>query len=208
LAGLGAILVVYAGSAGISATTRILEGTINVCKLAFVPLLWLWSREKRPAIQVGVATLGLLAIVGGLVHFGVSLTAAPKPVNTFFITDMDAKILADNWNRFEQDALVFDPNTVRAVTVLGRYSLSSDNWGGATEEWQQLAAAPDPYALRAAGYSYLYYGSEYWEQLSPQYQEALSGSCVKKVDRAEGVRSEKDYRKDYRILLDIRACTR
>jgi hypothetical protein len=63
LAGLGAILVVYAGSAGISATTRILEGTINVCKLGFVPLLWLWSREKRPAIQIGVAILGMIAIV-------------------------------------------------------------------------------------------------------------------------------------------------
>lgn len=206
LAGLGAILVVYAGSAGISATTRILEGTINVCKLAFVPLLWLWSREKGPAVQVGVATLGLLAIVGGLVHFGVSLTSAPKPVNTFFITDMDARMLADNWNRFEPDALVFDPEQVRGVTVLGRYTRSSDSWGGATEEWGRLFDAPDPYALRAAGFSYLYYGSEYWEQLTPGAREALSASCVTIVDRADGTRSETDYRKDYRILLDIRSC--
>jgi hypothetical protein len=207
LAGLGAILVVYAGSAGISATTRILEGTINICKLAFVPLLWLWARQKRPAVQVSLAILGMIAIVGGLVHFGVSLTAAPKPVNTFFITDMDAKMLADNWNRFAPDALVFDPNPIRGVTVLGRYTRSSENWGGSTAEWKQLQAAPDPYALRAAGYSYLYFGSEYWEQLSPQYQEALSAACVKKVDRVDGIRSEKDYRKDYRLLLDLRACT-
>ena len=206
LAGLGAILVVYAGSAGISSTTRILEGTINVCKLAFVPLLWVWGRQKHPAIQVGVITLGFLAIVGGLVHFGISLTAAPKPVNTFFINDMDAQILARNWNRFEPQALVFDPESVRGVSVLGRYSQSSDNWGGATEQWTQLRSAPDPYALRAAGYSYLYFGSEYRDQLAPQFQEALTSACVKTVDRADGIRSEKDYRKDYRLLLDIQTC--
>ena len=208
LAGLGAILVVYAGSAGISATTRILEGTVNACKLAFVPLVWLWAREKGPAVQVSVITLGLIAIVGGLVHFAVSLTAAPKPVNTFFITDMDAKILADNWNRFEPEALVIDPDSVRGVTVLGRYSRSSNNWGEPTAEWDQLMTAPDPYALRAAGYSYLYYGSEYWDQLGAPYREALSAACVKQVERVDGIRSEKDYRKDYRILLDLRACTR
>ncbi|MGE5378742.1 MAG: hypothetical protein ACM3XO_27115, partial [Bacteroidota bacterium] len=101
----------------------------------------------------------------------------------------------------------FDPNPIRGVTVLGRYTRSSENWGGSTAEWKQLQAAPDPYALRAAGYSYLYFGSEYWEQLSPQYQEALSAACVKKVDRVDGIRSEKDYRKDYRLLLDLRACT-
>ena len=60
--------------------------------------------------------------------------------------------------------------------------------------------------MRAAGYSYLYYGSEYWEQLAPHFQEALSAGCVKQIDRADGIRSEEDYRKDYRILLDIRSC--
>ena len=60
--------------------------------------------------------------------------------------------------------------------------------------------------LRAAGYSYIYYSIAYWEQLAKQYQDALSSSCVKVVDRANGIRSEKDYRKDYRILLDIRDC--
>lgn len=207
VAALGALFFVYTGSAGIGSTTRILEGTINVCKLAFVPLLWVWSREKSPAIQVGAATLGLLAILGGLVHFGVSITAAPKPVNTFFITDMDARIMAGSWNKFEPDALVFDPDPVRGVTVLGRYSLSSDSWGGARPQWEQLLAAPDPYALREAGFSYLYYDIAYWEQLDPREQQALSSSCVKELDRADGFRSEKDYRKDFRILLDLRSCT-
>lgn len=207
LAALGALFVVYTGSAGIGSTTRILEGTINVCKLAFVPLLWHWSRRRGSAVQVAVASLGLMAILGGLVHFGVSLTAAPKPVNTFFITDMDAKIMKNNWNRAEPDALVFDPDPVRGVTVLGRYTRSSDNWGGSRPEWEQLKAKPDPYALRAAGFSYLYFDGVRWDQLEQKYQQALSSSCVKQLDRAEGFRSEKDYRRDYRILLDIRSCT-
>lgn len=206
LAALGALFVVYTGSAGISSTARILEGTINVCKLGFVPLLWLWTRGKSPALQLGVASLGLMAILGGLVHFGVSLTASPKPVNTFFITDMDAKILANNWDRFEPDALVFDPDPVRGVTILGRYSLSSNSWGQTRQEWDELLAAPDPYMVRSAGFSYVYYGIAYWEQLDPQVQETLSSSCVKIVDRVDGFRSERDYRKDYRILLDIKSC--
>lgn len=206
LAALGALFVVYTGSAGISSTARILEGTIHICKLGFIPLLWIWSREKSPALQLGVVSLGLMAILGGLVHFGVSLTASPKPVNTFFISDMDAKMLADNWNRLEPDALVFDPDPVRGVTVLGRYSFSSNTWGQTRPEWDELLAAPDPYALRAAGFSYVYYSIAYWEQLDPQVQEALSSSCVKTVDRADGFRSERDYRKDYRILLDIKSC--
>ncbi len=206
LAALGALFVVYTGSAGISSTTRILEGTINVCKLGFVPLLWVWLRGKRPAFQVGAFSLGLMAILGGLVHFGVSITAAAKPVNTFFITDMDAGIMATHWNNLEPDALVFDPDPVRAVTVLGRYSFSSLSWGQSREEWDRLLLAPDPYALRTAGFSYVYYDITYWEQLPPQYHEALSSSCVKPLDQADGFRSEKDYRRDYRILLDIQSC--
>jgi hypothetical protein len=207
IAALGALFVVYIGSAGISSTARILEGTINTCKLGFVPLLWLWSRGKRPGLQLGIISLGLMAILGGLVHFGVSLTASAKPVNTFFITEMDAKILANHWDRLEPDALVFGPNPVRAVTVLGRYSLSSNTWGQTRPEWEQLMAVPDPYALRAAGFSYIYYDIAYWESLDPQYHQALTSACVKTVDEVEGIRSERDYRRDFRILLDITSCT-
>lgn len=206
LAALGALFVVYTGSAGISSTTRILEGTINVCKLGFVPLLWVWLRGKRSAFQVAAFSLGLMAILGGLIHFGVSITAAVKPVNTFFITDMDARIMANHWNNLEPNARVFGPDPVRAVTVLGRYSFSSVSWGQSREEWDRLLLAPDPYALRTAGFSHVYYDIAYWEQLHPQYQEALSSSCVKPVDQADGFRSEKDYRRDYRILLDIQSC--
>jgi len=206
LVGLMAMVIVYNGSAGIGATTRILEGFINVCKLAFVPLLWIWSKGKSQVLQFGLATIGLAAILGGAVHFGISLTAAAKPVSTYFLTDMDAKILANNWNRFEEDALIFDPEPVRGVTVLGRYSFSSTSWGNTREAWKELLLMPDPYALHSAGFSYVYYGNAYWESLDPQYQKALSLPCVQTVDRADGYRSEKDYSKDFRLLLDISAC--
>lgn len=206
LAALGALVVVYTGSAGVGSTTRILEGTINICKLGFVPLLWLWSRGRAPAIQAGILSLGLMAILGGLIHFGVSLTASPKPVNTSFITEMDARVMAGNWNRFEADALVFDSDPVRGVAVLGRYSFSSNNWGQTRPEWDQLLAAPDPYDLHAAGFSYIYYDIAYWEGLPSQYQQVLSSACVKEVERVDGYRSERDYRRDFRILLDITSC--
>ena len=206
LVGLMAMFFVYNGSAGVGATTRILEGFINVCKVAFVPLLWAWSRGRGQAVQIGFVTLGLAAILGGVIHFGISLTAAAKPVSTYFLTDLDAKILANNWNRFAQDALVFDPEPVRGVTVLGRYSFSSVSWGQTREEWDKLLSTPDPYALYSAGFSYVYYGDAYWKSLSPQYQEALSSPCVQTVDRVDGYRGETDYRKDFRLLLDISGC--
>jgi len=204
--GLLATFIVYNGSAGLGATTRILEGFVNICKLAFVPLLWVWSKKKSRRFQIGVVTIGLVAILGGVMHFGISLAAAAKPVATYFITDMDVKILANHWNGFEPDTLVFDPNPVRGVTVLGRYSFSSLSWGERRQEWAELLSMPDPYALHAAGFSYVYYDRDYWEQLDPQYQKALASDCVQTLDRAEGYRSEKDYRKDFRLLLDIRKC--
>jgi len=206
LMGLIAILVVYNGSAGIGSTTRILEGFINICKLAFVPCLWVCSKGKSQVFQFGLATIGLAAILGGVIHFGISLTASTKPISTTFLTDMDTKILANNWNKFEEDALVFDPEPVRGVTVLGRYSFSSTSWGSQREEWSQLLLMPDPYALRSAGFSYVYYDNAYWESLSPEYQKALSSACVQTVERVDGYRSEKDYRKDFRVLLDISTC--
>lgn len=206
LVSLGAMFVVYTGSAGISSTTRILEGFINICKLGFVPLLWMWGKNQKRFLRIGVATLGAAAILGGLVHFGVSLTAAAKPTYTYFITDMDVRILADHWNRFDADALVFDPDPVRGVTVLGRYSDSSYDWGRTKAQWDELVVAPDPYAIRQAGFSYVYYDIGYWEQLTPEYQEALSLACVQTAGRADGYRSEKDFRKDFRVLLDITSC--
>lgn len=206
LVSLGALFFVYTGSAGIGSTTRILEGFVNACKLGFVPLLWVWSRNKQQLIRIGLATLGAAAIVGGVIHFGISLTASAKPVYTFFINDMDVKMLANNWNRFEPDALVLDHDPVRGVTVLGRYTFSSNNWGETRKEWEELFVAPDPYAMRQAGFSYVYYDITYWEQLTPQYQEALTSSCVQPVDKVDGYRSEKDFRKDFRVLLDIRSC--
>lgn len=200
------MFVLYTGSAGIGSTTRFLEGFINVCKLGFVPLLWAWARDKNRVVQFALAATGLAAILGGVVHFGVSLTASAKPVSTFFLTDMDAKILANHWNRFEEDALVFDPEPVRGVTVLGRYSFSSLSWGEQREEWRTLLSRPDPYALRSAGFSYLYYDIAYWEALDLQSQEALASPCVQTVERVDGYRSEKDYRKDFRLLADISRC--
>jgi hypothetical protein len=52
----------------------------------------------------------------------------------------------------------------------------------------------------------MYLDSDYWEQLDAGQQVALGDSCVRQIAQVEGIQSETDYTKDFRRLLDIRAC--
>jgi hypothetical protein len=54
--------------------------------------------------------------------------------------------------------------------------------------------------------SYLYFGVDYLEFLSPEAQVKLQDACVRLVDEVQGIHSPEDYRRDFRRLLDITAC--
>ena len=71
--------------------------------------------------------LGLVTVAGGVVMFGVELPAIQKPVPSYFLIDLDARMLQDHWNRLEPGALVFDPIPSRATTLFGRFTNSSDH---------------------------------------------------------------------------------
>ncbi|PIV26610.1 MAG: hypothetical protein COS37_05530, partial [Anaerolineae bacterium CG03_land_8_20_14_0_80_58_20] len=103
-------------------------------------------------------------------------------------------------------ALIFDTLPARAVTLFGRYTDSNLTWYVPKESWIALAQSPFPRDLRAAGFDYFYYTLENWETFPAEVQSALDDSCVKLVVETTGPRSDTDFRKSWRRLVDIRAC--
>lgn len=204
----GALLSAFLAFKGplFTAGPRLMSGWFFVSALYFIPLLWIWARSRREAARVGVAAAAFLSCMGGLVLFGVQLAAIQRPVYATFISQMDAKIAQEEWNRLEAGELVFDPLIFRAPTVFGRATRSSPTWYTRSQEWEQLRDAADPVELNAAGFGYMYFDGEYWEQLSATQQGRLTGACVRQVLQVDGIRSETDYTKDFRRLLDIRQC--
>jgi len=189
-----------------TAAPRLMSGWFLVSALYFVPLLWFWSARRREGVRIGAVVTGLISCLGGLILFGVQLAAIQRPVYATFISALDAKMADEQWNRLDPWELVFDPLVFRAPTVFGRPTRSSPTWYTRSEEWEKLRDSADPYRLRGAGFSYMYFDSDYWEGLSTAQQAALVGSCVGEVRQVDGIHSETDYTRDFRRLLDIRAC--
>ncbi len=189
-----------------TATPRLMGDWFFVCTLYAVPLVWIWARKRADSWKIGAVTGGLAATLGGLVLFGVQLAAIQRPVYATFITPMDAKMSAEYWNKLREGAWVFDPVPFRAPTVFGRFTDSSPSWYTRSPAWQSLTDAPDPQKLRAAGFAYAYFDSDYWSGLTPAAQSLFLAPCVKQVGQVNGIHSEKDYTKDFRRLIDLTSC--
>lgn len=200
------LFVQYAGSAGISANSRLLSNIIFPASLYAVPFVWIWARKRTETIKAGAAVLGLISIFGGLFIFGIELIAAQKPTLPFFIQELDVRISKQYWNQLEPTSQVFDLLPHRAVTVFGRFSDSYETLYIPYPEWVELGIEPDPYELQAAGYDYVYFGAEEWDLWSEQNRTLFQDACVQIVDEVKGIRAPDDYRKDFRRLINISAC--
>lgn len=207
-ASLGAGLALFVAFRGplFTATPRLMSGWFFACILYAVPLSWIWLRGRSDAWKIGAGGLGAVTCLGGLVLFGSQLSAIQKPILSTFITPMDASMSQEFWDRLAPGSWVFDPLVYRSPTVFGRFTDSSPSWYTRTADWQALDDAPDPFKLRAAGYSYVYFDSDYWNGLSVAQQRQFEVSCAQQVAQVDGIHSEKDYTKDFRRLLDITTC--
>jgi hypothetical protein len=203
--GLGALFVIYTGSAGETSTVRMIEHTLWILRLYAFPLAWLWVSRRSERWKIIALAAGQITMLGGIIHFGVGLASASKPTFTYFVSDMDAKMTAAYWDQLPPSAIIFDPYPVRAPTVFGRFTNGWQQWGAPTDEWNALADAPDPFKLNAAGFDYIYFDQPYWDGLDKESQDSFSAVCVKLVREVEGVRGVNE-RKDFRRLLDIRDC--
>lgn len=202
---LPALFVAFKGPL-FTATPRLMGGWFFACILYSVPLVWIWVGKRRESLQVAALTVGLVTTLSGLLLFGIELIAIQKPVYTIFISPMDVKMSQEYWNKLPEGALIFDPNVFRAPTVFGRFTNSSPTWYVQSPEWQALVNDPDPLKIRAAGFDYMYFDSDYWNILTPAQQSALKNSCVRQVAQTDGIHSEKNYTKDFRRLLDVKNC--
>ena len=206
IGGLSMLFVQYTGDAGVVASGRFTKVTLLVCKICAVPLVWVWAKRYGERVKIALVSWGLVAIFGGLVLFSIQMIAIQKPVYSFFINVMDVQMERDYWDQLEPNAMVFDPEPNRAATVFGRPVNAASSWFKMTPEWRALVETPDPYLIHAAGFDYMYFDISYWENLSTEYQAMLQDPCVRLVKQYDGFRSERDYRKDFRRLLDIKAC--
>jgi hypothetical protein len=117
---------------------------------------------------------------------------------------MDAQFYEEYWDHLSpSSAWVFDPDPSRALTIFGRQSNATINWGRSTPEFLTLMGDPDPYQLNAAGYHYLYADKEFWKVYAAQ----LDQPCVKVLKTMEGVKlSHGELIPDFRRLADISEC--
>jgi hypothetical protein len=175
--------------------------------------LWIWLVLAFPAAAFfyralrpfwkAAAGLGYSAtVLSGVVIFAIQITSVPTPVPTYFIAPMDAKFTREFWNQLEPGAQVLDNIPERAVTIFGRAATTSSDIYKPLPVWEDMIAAPDPYTLRAFGFSYAYISRAYWDSLSPPSRQQMMDACVKMVHE------ETDASGDYRKLLDLRSCRR
>ncbi len=170
------LVIQYTGNAGPTALNRVQNGLIGLAAGNFaVAGMWLWARNRSETAKVLAGSLLAVVMFGGVVLFGFEMLAAVKPVRATFVDVLDARVEADYWNRLEPDALIFDSSSSRSATIFGRKSDSGITWYESKPEWEALIKAPDPAALRAAGYDYVYLDRKYWEKLPAQYQQLLEG---------------------------------
>ncbi len=204
----GSVLALFLAFKGplFTATPRLMGGWLFACILYAVPLAWIWMRRRSDAWKIAGVIAGAVTCLGGLVLFGVQLAAIQKPIYATFITPMDAKMSQEYWNRLAPGGWVFDPVVYRAPTVFGRFTDSSPSWYTRAADWQTLNDQPAPFKIRAAGFSYVYFDSDYWNALNPAQQHLFNASCVRQIAQVNGIHSDKDYTKDFRRLLDIEAC--
>ncbi len=198
------VFVEYYGNAGITATTRLLSIFVTVCKLLAVPLVWLWlEKRKQDWVRYGAWGLGILTVFGGIILFGIQLIVVPRPVYSYFLTEIDARFEAAYWDSLPAGAWVLDPDPHRAATLFGRPAKALRNWGVSLPEWEALVESGDPYAIQAAGYDFMYFDKDYWKMHSDQ----LEASCVEVVKKMDGEKFEHGgVVPDFRMLLRIDGC--
>jgi hypothetical protein len=194
------VFVQYTGNAGPTAASRMLAHFLTVIAIYAVPLVWLWVEKRGENIKTAALAWGLATIFSGLSLFGYQLAAMPNPVYAIYLDQLDGQMFTRQWDRLAPNTMVFDPVYPRAATIFGRPTRSSITMGENLPEWTSLAANPDPYHLKAAGYDYLYVDLRYFSK----YSGVIQKPCVKQVDQVDDKNDNKLV--DSRYLFQLSDC--
>ena len=192
----------YTGNAGPTALSRMTAHFLLILKIYAVPVLWLWAHERLDGPKLALLGWWLATCLSGIALFTLQMAAMPNPVYAEYLSNLDVQMYAKDWGTLEPQALVFDPASVGATTVLGLHAISGTNYGPASNPtWLGLAANPDPYRINLAGYRYVYLDLKSWNQYGAQFKVP----CVATIDQLTQTDPAGKI-VDMRRLLDVGAC--
>ena len=195
----------FSGSTGVRNTSRFYD-FLGTCGLWAAPLIWLWYAKRKQWIKVLIIVLTGITLDGGIVLFGIQMPAAQQPVTSTLLNTLDGRMTELYWNRLEPDSMVFDSSVYRSPVIFGRGNASSSTWYERKPEYLALVQDPDPFVLRSAGYSYIYFDDLYWEKIGPERQARFSNTCVVTIEHLEHPNPRDLTKTETRTLLDIQSC--
>ena len=196
------ILPIFISFSGERDITRVTGAALFIWLLLGYPLAWQISLKANLLQRTLITAAYTITILGGVALFAVQIIAIAQPQLSYFIKSPDAAISSLFWDRLQSGAQIMDTVPYRAVTLFGRA-------GGKAyldifepfPEYSALEEKRDPVAYANAGYSYFYMDKDTWQSFNPDQKKAFQQPCVKHL--AEETSSDKDFR----WLLDIRACS-
>ncbi len=180
---------------------RMISGAMWLSLVMSFPILWKVLPHLHPAALVGISLVMIICTLGGLVIFRVQLYSIKSPQYASYIDGLDAGFLKSYWDKLPEDAQVLDSLPERAVTLFGRAVRSSSGLYDPLASWQSVIADPDPAAISAAGYDYVYFDRPWWDGLTSAQRAAYQQPCVEILDKRQ-----QDNHQNFRILFDVSAC--
>jgi hypothetical protein len=137
------------------------------------------SMKKWNTYRVlGIFALGVMSI-GGISNLLRELPAISKPVDSYYVNELDVKVSNEYWGKLPKNCKIFDPGGFTALIVTGcKTEMTYRNTYTKLPEWKDLANDPSPRKLYAAGYDFAYLDLEDWIGLSPETKAEYKSPCT------------------------------
>ena len=185
--------------------TRFTGTGLTLWLLLAIQPIWRFVQRTSLGYKIVTAVGYSITIFGGIALFAYQCTAIFAPQVSSFVSSMDSRMSQIYWDRLDPHLMVFDSTGYRGQTLFGRLSIDATN-GFTMSQYLLYQADPNPYALRKAGFGYIYLDKRYWDHLAVNYQLALYPPCAQVMNRMEKMNSATGELSDFRVLIDITNC--
>ncbi|MFZ1041285.1 MAG: hypothetical protein WAN58_08230, partial [Anaerolineales bacterium] len=185
--------------------TRITTLGLTLWLLLSIQPIWRFVQRASRGYKIVIAFGYSITILGGIALFAYQCTAIFAPQVSTFVSSMDSRMSQMYWDRLDSRFMVFDSTGYRGQTLFGRLSIAATN-GFTMSQYLPYQADPNPYALRKAGFGYIYLDKRYWDHLPINYQQALYPPCAQVMNRMEKMNGATGELSDFRVLIDITHC--
>jgi len=185
--------------------TRFTATGMSLWLLLCIQPTWRFVQRTSLGYKILVILSYAFTVFGGIALFAFQCTAIFAPQTATFVSSMDSRMSQLFWDRLDPHMMVFDSTGYRGQTLFGRLSIDTID-GFAKIQYLPYMANPDPYALRKAGFGYIYIDKRYWDHLPANYQRALYPACAQVMNKMEKMNSATGELFDFRILINITGC--